>query len=84
MANTAWIKKFDVEQKLKNKGIEIQIDSDGKQLGDMVISKTGMTWCEGKTSKNVTKFTFDELNWIAWYKDEVMTAVKAARKRDKA
>jgi hypothetical protein len=73
MANQVFVKDFHVEQELKN---------NGKHLGDIQISKTGVTWCEGRSSKNVTKFSFDELNWIAFYKKEVLSAVKAARKKD--
>ena len=82
MANKVWIKKFDVEQIIKTKGIEIQINSNDGQIGDLQIKKTGLVWCEGRKSKNVTKFSYDELDWIAYYKADVMKAVKAAKKRD--
>jgi hypothetical protein len=83
MANQVFVKDFHVEQELKNKGMELGVwIKDGKHLGDIQISKTGVTWCEGRSSKNVTKFSFDELNWIAFYKKEVLSAVKAARKKD--
>ena len=80
MAKSAWIKKFEIRQEIKTKGIEIQVDNDGKQMGDLIVTKTGITWCEGKSSKNVTKFSFDELDLLACYKKE---ALKAARKADK-
>lgn len=83
MANQVFIKDFHVEQELKNKGMEIGVwIKKGKHLGDLQVSKTGVTWCEGKSSKNVTKFSFEELNWIAYYKKDVLASIKAARKRD--
>lgn len=44
------IKNFDVEIKVKNKGIELDIyDNDGNHLGDLVVTKTKLIWCKGKT-----------------------------------
>ncbi|MDF1687786.1 MAG: hypothetical protein P1U50_13425 [Parvibaculaceae bacterium] len=44
------IKSFDVEMEVKNKGIELAVRSpDGKQLGDLVITKSKLVWCKGKT-----------------------------------
>ena len=81
MAHQVFIKDFHVEQELKNKGMEIGVwIKDGKHIGDIQVSKTGLTWCEGKSSKNVTKFSFDELSTLASYKSE---ALKAARKAAK-
>lgn len=47
------IKKFDVEMEIKNKGIELDIYSpDGENfLGDLVITRAGLIWCEGKTNR---------------------------------
>jgi len=47
------IKKFNVEMEVKNKGIEFEIrtPNDEQHLGDMILSKTGLTWCEGKKAK---------------------------------
>lgn len=55
------IKKFDVEMEIKNKGIEIDIYSpDGKEfLGDLIVTKTGVIWCEGKTKRANGK----KMNW---------------------
>ena len=46
------IKKFDVEMEVKNKGIEFEVRSpDNKHhLGDVVLTKSGLVWCEGKTN----------------------------------
>ncbi|MGE3966368.1 MAG: hypothetical protein AB7I09_19885 [Planctomycetota bacterium] len=44
-----WIKEFDVEQTLKNKGIEFGVtDADGNHLGDFIITKARVEWCPGK------------------------------------
>ncbi|GLT01176.1 hypothetical protein GCM10007897_25670 [Sphingobium jiangsuense] len=81
MAKTAQIKNLTVDLPLKNNGVEIQIDGDGKQFGDIYISKTGIVWCEGKVHRtNGVKFSFDELNLLAQYKDEVIKAAKKAKK----
>lgn len=47
------IKKFDVEMDIKTKGIEIDIYTpDGKEfLGDLIVTKSSVIWCEGKTSR---------------------------------
>lgn len=60
------IKRFDVEMELKNKGIELDVcDTNGAHLGDVVITKTKVVWCKGKTSpengKEVTWAKFIEL-----------------------
>ena len=47
------IKSFDVEMDLKNKGIELEIrDPSGNFLGDLVVTKTILIWCKGKTARN--------------------------------
>jgi hypothetical protein len=45
------IKKFDVEMEVKNKGIEFEVRSpDGQNhLGDLVLRKSGLVWCKGRT-----------------------------------
>lgn len=46
------IKNFDVDMKVKNKGIELDIyDNDGEHLGDLVVTKTRLIWCKGKTKR---------------------------------
>ena len=57
------IKNFDVDMEIKNKGVECEVRSaDGsKQLGDIVITKTGLIWCPGKTDrKNGKRLTWTE------------------------
>jgi hypothetical protein len=44
------VKDFAVTMELKNKGIELDVyDNEGKHLGDLVITKTRLIWCKGKT-----------------------------------
>jgi hypothetical protein len=51
-----WVKGFDVEMQLKNKGIELHVcDTNGKHIGDLVITKTSLIWCRGKTSRKYGK-----------------------------
>ena len=46
------IKSFDVEMELKNTGIELEIrDNDDAFLGDLVVTKTKLIWCKGKTNR---------------------------------
>jgi hypothetical protein len=46
------IKKFAVEMNVKNAGIEFQVHSNKDEfLGDCYITKKGLIWCKGKTSK---------------------------------
>ena len=81
MANQVFVKDFHVEQELRTKGMELGVwIKDGKHFGDLQVSKTGVTWCEGKSSKNVTKFTFDEINLLASYKSDAIKAAKKAKK----
>jgi hypothetical protein len=46
------IKSFDVGMDIKNNGIELEVkDTSGKQLGDLIITKTQVIWCSGKTTR---------------------------------
>ena len=59
------IKKFDVGMKVKNKGIELDVyNPNGDHRGDLVITKTKLIWCEGKTNpkngKNISWNDFIE------------------------
>ena len=57
------IKSFNVDMQVKNKGIELEVRTpDGKkQLGDLVVTTTGLTWCRGRIPpKNGTKITWQQ------------------------
>ena len=44
------IKDLAVSMAIKNKGIELDVYStDDTHLGDLVITKTKLIWCNGKT-----------------------------------
>lgn len=60
------IKSFDVEMNIKNKGVELDVyDNDGKFRGDLIVSKAGLIWCEGRTQrKNGVKVSWHE--FITW------------------
>lgn len=55
------IKSFDVAMGVKTKGVEFDVsDSSGKHIGDLVVTKTGLIWCKGRTRrKNGIKITWD-------------------------
>ena len=81
MAKSARIKDFKIEQVLKTAGIEIQVDDNGKQFGDVYVAKTGVTWCNGGDwRKNGIRFSFEELDLLATYKSVALKAAKKAKK----
>jgi hypothetical protein len=46
------IKNFDVKMEVKNKGIELEVkNTQGKHLGDLVVTGTRLEWCKGKTAQ---------------------------------
>jgi len=45
------IKSFDVEMEVKNNGIEFEVRTpNGEHLGDIVLKKSGLVWCKGRTA----------------------------------
>lgn len=58
------IKKFNVQMSVKNKGIEFEVyepGEEGKFLGDCIITRTSLIWCEGKTTrKNGKKIKWND------------------------
>lgn len=61
------IKDLSVDMDIKNNGVELDVYSpDGdKHLGDLIVTKTGLTWCKGKTSKkNGVKVSWEA--FIEW------------------
>jgi hypothetical protein len=47
------IKSLEVDMEIKNKGVELEIhEPDGTtRLGDLIITKTDLIWCAGKTRR---------------------------------
>lgn len=72
------IKNFQVDMEVKNAGLEFQVDdSEGKQLGDLYVTKANLIWCNGKTQKaNGEKIKWED--FIAWANE------RAAKKKEKA
>ena len=55
------IKDFSVEMPVKNNGVEFQVhDNAGVFKGDCYVTKKGLIWCAGKTTrKNGVSVTWD-------------------------
>jgi len=55
-------KRMDVQMEVKNKGVEIDVlDTSGKHVGDLVITKTKVIWCQGRTTpKHGKSLTWEE------------------------
>jgi hypothetical protein len=56
------IKELAVTMDIKNKGIELDVyDNSARHLGDLVVTKTVLIWCDGRTTaKNGKKVTWDQ------------------------
>ncbi len=45
------VKDLSVSMEIKNKGVELDVyDSSNTHLGDLIVTKSGLTWCKGKTT----------------------------------
>jgi hypothetical protein len=45
------VKDLSVSMEIKNKGVELDVyDNSNSHLGDLIVTKTGLTWCKGKTT----------------------------------
>jgi hypothetical protein len=66
MAKTVHIKATTIELKIKTNGLELQIDEKGGgQFGDIFVTKTGIIWCKGKTTRpKGVKIDYETLNDI--------------------
>ena len=61
------IKDLSVDMEIKNNGVELDVyTADGsKHLGDLIVTKTGLTWCKGATRReNGEKVSWND--FIAW------------------
>ena len=46
------VKDFDVAMEVKNNGIELDVAGpQGEHIGDLVVTKTNLIWCKGKTGR---------------------------------
>lgn len=78
-----FIKSFDVEMKVKQNGIELEVRSaDGEtQLGDCCATMTGLVWCKGRTTRpNGIKLKWDDFALLCSSEDALKAAIKAAKK----
>lgn len=77
------IKSFDVDMRVKSKGIELEVSSAGnnsKQLGDCYATMTGLTWCKGKTDrKNGVQIKWADFALICSSEETVKAAIKTAK-----
>ena len=77
------IKSFDVDMEVKAKGIEFEVRSPGggvTQLGDCVLTMTGLIWCKGKTGRqNGIKVSWEDFIEICGSDAKLKAAVKAAK-----
>jgi hypothetical protein len=63
------IKSFAVDMDVKTKGIEFDVyenGEDGAHLGDCIITRTGITWCEGRKRRANGTFVRwqDFIDWM--------------------
>ncbi len=57
------IKSLNVDMELKNRGIELEIrNPQGEFLGDLVVTKTQLIWCKGRTKRGNGK----TISWAAF------------------
>lgn len=46
------IKELSVSMEVKNRGMELDVyDNQENHLGDLIVTKTGLTWCKGRTRR---------------------------------
>lgn len=46
------IRTFSVDMKVKNNGIKFEVrDNDDTFRGNCYLTRTGITWCEGRTTR---------------------------------
>lgn len=58
----AKIKTLGLDMTLRNTGIEIEVtDASGHQLGDLIVNKSGLEWCQGKRHRgNGAKLSWEK------------------------
>jgi hypothetical protein len=56
------IKTFEVDMDVKNNGVEFDIsDNQGEHIGDVILTKTGVIWCRGRTRRgNGKRFSWEQ------------------------
>lgn len=74
------IKDLDAAIELKNNGMEVEVrDPDGTFRGDLVITKSSVIWCKGRTTRaKGVKFSWNQ--FIDAAESGAIVAVKSAPK----
>ena len=56
-----FIKDFGIDMDVKTRGIELEVrDTQDKHLGDLIVTKTAVIWCKGRTRReNGKKVTWE-------------------------
>lgn len=64
------VKDLSVSMEVKNKGIELDVyDSQDQHLGDLIVTKSGLTWCKGrKRRENGVQVSWTD--FIEWMESE--------------
>ena len=64
------IKDISVDMNIKNKGLELQVKkNDETLLGDCYVTKSGLVWCRGQTTReNGKKVPWNK--FIKWAEDQ--------------
>lgn len=61
------IKDLNVSMEIKNKGMELDVyDNQENHLGDLILTKSGLTWCKGRKRKeNGVQVSWTEfIDWM--------------------
>ncbi len=63
------IKDFAVDMQVKTNGVEFEVrDNSEEHLGDLVVTKTNLIWCQGRTTrKNGVKVPWKQ--FITWMEE---------------
>jgi hypothetical protein len=76
------VKNFAVEMEIKTTGMELEVrrPNDSEQVGDCYVTKTGLTWCKGKTTKpKGVKISWDELGQLLASNKTKEAGIRAAK-----
>lgn len=63
-----YVKDMSVSMEVKNNGIEFEVrNTDDKFLGDCIVKRSGLIWCQGRTDRrNGKKVSWDEfIEWMS-------------------
>ncbi|MHA6830276.1 hypothetical protein [Ralstonia pseudosolanacearum] len=80
------VKELSVEMMLKNTGMELQVHDNDNHLGDLVINRTRLEWCDGRTrAGNGVQISWkDFIAYANSLRDSGVVAKKAPAKKASA